>query len=96
MSDYLGLKERTDILRARAEKVGVNTDIGDRWEKGIEHHPKSQEVADALDTIDWTFGNDFFGWKFGGDGDNGEFLLYELDIYFEILDAETGINGLQG
>lgn len=67
----------------------VETDINKRWENGIEHHPKSLELFEALSVIDYKFGDDSFCWKSGGDGDNGETLMYELDIYFEQLD----ING---
>ena len=61
----------------------VNTDINDRWEQGVPHHPKSVALFKALAEIDWKYGDDFFCWKKGGDGDNGEHLMYELDIYFE-------------
>ncbi len=27
--------------------------------------------------------DDHFCWKTGGDGDNGEILMYQLDAYFE-------------
>jgi hypothetical protein len=36
--------------------------------------------------LDYYFCDDALGWKFGGDGDNGEDLLYALDCYFERLD----------
>jgi hypothetical protein len=66
----------------------IETNITKRWEQGMDHHPMAEKTARALDCIDWMFCGDFFHWKFGGDGDNGEFLLYELDIYFELLDKE--------
>ena len=31
--------------------------------------------------------SDYFCWKTGGDGDNGEILAFVLDIYFEEQDA---------
>jgi len=65
----------------------VERDINKRWELGIEHHPESVKIFNALDHIDFKYGGDFFYWKSGGDGDNGEQLMYELDIYFECLDA---------
>lgn len=69
------------------EKVpGVNYDIDSRWENGVDHHPKSEEMARKLGKIDLHFNNDQFCFKFGGDGDNGETLMYLLDIYFEELD----------
>lgn len=65
----------------------VETDINKRWENGEEHHPKSVELFAALSEIDLKFGGDYFCWKSGGDGDNGEHLLYEMDIYFETLEG---------
>lgn len=65
----------------------VERDINKRWEQGIDHHPKSEELMKALMKIDIELCNDYFCWKKGGDGDNGETLMYEMDIYFECLDA---------
>lgn len=73
---------------ARCQAAGVNTDITQRWERGVPHHPKSVTMGENLECADWLFCSDFFGFKFGGDGDNGEFLLYELDIIFDLEDAE--------
>lgn len=64
----------------------VERDINVRWEKGIDHHPKSVELFTALSKIDVELCNDYFKWKHGGDGDNGETFMYQLDIYFECLD----------
>jgi len=57
--------------------------VNERWEQGIPHNPRSVELASELAYIDIREGNDFFYFTFGGDGDNGEHLLYLLDIYFE-------------
>lgn len=64
----------------------VITDIGARFEQGIGHHPKSKEIYNAIEKNDWDFGGDYFCWKSGGGGDNGEHLMYLLDIYFEKQD----------
>ena len=58
-------------------------DIGKRWENGVEHHPKSIELFKRIAEIDFEHMDDHFNWKSGGDGDNGEALMYLLDIYFE-------------
>ena len=63
----------------------------ERWEQGIPHDPRSEDIARGLDKIDIESGM-FFDWKFGGDGDNGEELMYHLDIYFERLDKANGKN----
>ena len=55
----------------------------ERWRKGISHNPKSIKLAKAIFEIDLKYNNDYFCWKLGGDGDNGEQLMYLLDIYFE-------------
>ena len=57
-----------------------------RWEKGLPHDPRSEELARTLAAIDFEAFDDSFCWKFGGDGDNGETLMYQLDIYFELRD----------
>lgn len=65
---------------------GVEYNISKRWEEGIDHHPKSIELYKRIEELDWKFGNDRFWFKSGGDGDNGEHLMYLLDIHFEELD----------
>lgn len=42
---------------------------------------------EALMEIDRSYVDDHFCWKTGGDGDNGEALMYEMDIFFESQDA---------
>jgi len=60
----------------------------DRWGLGIDHHPKSMRIMDFLKQIDFNDYDDHFCWKTGGNGDNGETLLYQLDTFFELLDRE--------
>ena len=64
--------------------IEINTNI--RWERGIEHHEKSIQIFEVLELSDWLFNGDYFCWKSGGDGDNGETLMYALDVYFEMMD----------
>lgn len=64
----------------------VETDITKRWQLGMSHHPKSIELYKSIEKLDWDFGGDYFGFKSGGDGDNGEHLMYLMDIHFERLD----------
>ncbi len=61
----------------------IETDINKRWEEGTPHHPKSEELVHAITELDFEYGGDYFCFKVGGDGDNGEHLMYLLDIYFE-------------
>jgi hypothetical protein len=62
---------------------GVEYDVNKRWEKGFAHHQKSIELYKKIEELDFLFGGDSFCFKSGGDGDNGENLMYLLDIYFE-------------
>ena len=61
-----------------------------RWEQGIPHHPMSTILMKHLMAIDFNFYDDHFCWKMGGDGDNGENLMYELDHFFELQDKLKG------
>jgi hypothetical protein len=63
-------------------------DPGVRWEQGRDHHPESKKLYTELADLDFRFNNDYFCWKSGGDGDNGETLMYLLDMIFERRDKE--------
>lgn len=65
----------------------IETNITTRWEKGIDHHPASEKLVKAIAKLDFKYGGDYFCFKTGGDGDNGEHLMYLLDIYFETKDS---------
>jgi hypothetical protein len=58
----------------------------DRWAEGVDHHPKSQELMKHISELDFAFFDDSFGWKMGGDGDNGESLMFIMDLFFELQD----------
>ena len=60
----------------------------DRWSEGIVHHPMSERLMNFLADHDFIDYNDYFCWKTGGDGDNGESLMYQMDAFFEMLDNE--------
>ena len=67
-----------------------------RWEDGVDHHPKSEELMEFLSTHDFNDYNDYFYWKTGGDGDNGEVLMYQLDAFFEMKDAPMKAREVKG
>ena len=71
----------------KAKELGL-TDKN-RWEDGIPHHPMSERIVRFLAEHDFLDYSDHFCWKVGGDGDNGESLMYELDAFFEMID-KTG------
>ena len=67
---------------------GIEYNLNKRWEEGTPHHPESIRLMKRLMEIDFELCDDYFCWKKGGDGDNGEALMYELDIYFEEEDMK--------
>lgn len=46
------------------------------------HLPQSVELYEFIAWLDCEHGNDMFGFKAGGDGDNGEVLMDYFDAYF--------------
>lgn len=79
--------------RDRYKKVpGVEYDINARWEQGVPHHHKSVDLYKKLAELDFLFLDDYFCFKSGGDGDNGGFLMYLMDIAFEEQDLSRGKN----
>lgn len=62
--------------------------VSERWEQGISHDPRSIKIAKGIAAVDFEQCSDSFDWTFGGDGDNGETLLYLLDVYFEREDSK--------
>ena len=81
------MKPVMEQLKDEYPKVeGVEYDINKRWEEGFDHHPRSLELLKKIQDVDFIWNNDYFQWKYGGDGDNGEFLMYVLDIIFEEQD----------
>lgn len=69
-------------------QVKESIPLAERLEKGIPHDERSEEVYQFLEAYDFRFGNDFFEFKAGGDGDNGEHLLYLLDEFFANKDVK--------
>lgn len=61
----------------------------DRWGAGIEHHPMSLKIMGFIGEHDFYDCGDGFCWKYGGDGDNGENLMYEMDAFFEALEQHS-------
>lgn len=69
--------------RAEAEALGIEIDCNVRWENGTAHHPKSEELMRFLAKFDFDEVDDYFGWNVGGDGDNGETMMYEMDVFLK-------------
>lgn len=68
--------------------MAVNTDINKRWEEGIPHDKRSIELYKSIAEIDYKYCGDSFQFSSGGDGDNGETLMYILDVHFAIQDEK--------
>lgn len=76
-------------IAAEYEEYGIETDVNVRWEEGRAHHSRSMELMNHIAELDFCFMDDHFCWKTGGDGDNGEALMYLMDMYFELQDAKN-------
>jgi hypothetical protein len=72
-----------------AKKLGLTAK--NRWEDGIDHHPMSYRLFKFIQQHDYENHDDYFSWKAGGDGDNGEELMYEMDAFFELMDTKNRI-----
>lgn len=69
------------------QKEAVAKEVGrDRWSEGVDHHPESIKLMRFLQAVDWDAYGGHFDWKTGGDGDNGETLMFQMDAYFEAQD----------
>lgn len=63
--------------------------VEERWEQGKPHDSRSLLIYRSIADIDYKQGDDTFGFKCGGDGDNGEHLMYLLDIHFDRVDRKA-------
>lgn len=61
----------------------------DRWGQGIPHHPMSLRIVKFLQKHDSNEWSDYFDWRIGGDGDNGETLMFQLDAFFELTNPKS-------
>lgn len=76
-------------LWEECKKYGVEVDVNKRWEQGLEHHPEAEKIFKLIKDSDWAFGGDYFCWKNGGDGDNGEWLMYTISVMLELIDKRN-------
>jgi len=63
--------------------------LNERWEQGIPHDPRTVAIYEHIEKLDIEKCGDFFCFKHGGDGDNGEHLMYLMDDYFYEQDCKT-------
>lgn len=57
-----------------------------RWDEGVEHHEMSERLVRFMADHDYNDYDDAMCIKVGGDGDNGEHMMYLMDAFFEMLD----------
>lgn len=57
-----------------------------RWEDGVPHDPRTKTLFEGVADLDFRLNSDFFCWKWGGDGDNGEVFMFVLDEYLQRRD----------
>lgn len=62
--------------------------LDERFEQGIPHDDRSLELYQFIADLDFKECSDSFCFKSGGDGDNGETLLYLMDCYFAQKDMD--------
>lgn len=90
MSSSLGLDRAAEEALKREKELrkicafSSNKAADRRWENGEDHDPRSLAIMRLLKLAD---PGDYFDWRTGGDGDNGETLMFGLDVLFEILDG---------
>lgn len=89
-ANLLAYDDLTDY--EKAVKLGLTTKK--RWQQGIQHHPMSITIMDFLCDHDFNDYDDHFCWKTGGDGDNGEALMYEMDALFELWSIQQSKMGV--
>jgi len=74
--------------------LGIETCMNARWENGVEHHPESEKIIRILRDLDGKLLNHTLDISVGGDGDNGETMMYLLDVYFEAQDKGIDIKDI--
>ena len=81
------LQSHKEML-ARLEKSGIDYDLTAKWERGGERSEEAEKLAREIADLDWLLYGDALGLDFGGDGDNGEFLIDLINILFELRKIE--------
>lgn len=66
--------------------VRVTISPEDRWEQGIDHDARSEELFGFMKSYDLKFNGGSLDLRSGGDGDAGEELMYLMDEYFASKD----------
>lgn len=57
-----------------------------RWEDGIDHHSISYNIISFMEALEIETGEYLVDIRTGGDGDNGESMMYLMDPLWEKLE----------
>jgi hypothetical protein len=64
--------------------------LKERLKDSDEHDSRSITLYEFISQLDFNEAGDAFGFVSGGDGDNGEHLMYLLDCWFASKDESNG------
>jgi hypothetical protein len=64
----------------------MSKSLKERLKDCDEHDPRTIKMYEFISQLDFNEANDAFGFVSGGDGDNGEHLMYLMDCYYAALD----------
>ena len=78
------------MAQPKGLEVRITVTPDDRWERGVPHDARSEEVYGFISDYDYRHNGDSLALNSGGDGDNGESLMYLLDEYFAAKDRMKG------
>ena len=70
----------------------MSISLAERFKDCIEHDPRSIKLYEFISQLDFNEAGDSFGFCSGGDGDNGEHLMYLMDCYFAAKDDGNGVS----
>lgn len=76
------IKALEKALETKDEPVVEFKSPSQRWEDGDDHDPRSEALYKFIADTDFKHCGDSFCFKSGGDGDNGETLMFILDCWF--------------
>lgn len=69
----------------------IHRSVDKRSSEGIDHDPRTYALFNIIRYIDKNNDN-ICDLKFGGDGDDGDNLMYLFDIYFQEIAGEDTCN----
>lgn len=81
---------RTQAVHDYATAEAMRLILSDPWVATTKHHPKSERLLQFMRLYDERKCSNHFDWRVGGDGDNGELAMYQMDAFFEMLDKLEG------